>query len=76
MASLKVAGIFWFIGTLVAPFRGFVETTVGIVPGARGSSFLLRYRIRLRNLPSETPASRSLVALPYASVPPLQSLNE
>jgi len=32
MASLKVAVIFWFIGTLVAPFRGFVEITDGTVP--------------------------------------------
>jgi hypothetical protein len=31
MASLKMAVIFWLIGTLIVPFRGFVETTVGIV---------------------------------------------
>ena len=32
MAWLKIAVIFWFMGTVVAPFRGFVEITVGIVP--------------------------------------------
>jgi len=30
MASLNVAVIFWFIGTLITPFRGFVEITVGL----------------------------------------------
>ena len=32
MASLKVAVIFWFMGTFMAPFAGFVAITVGIVP--------------------------------------------
>jgi hypothetical protein len=27
-----VAVIFWLMGTLMAPFRGFVDATVGIVP--------------------------------------------
>jgi hypothetical protein len=34
MDSLKVAGIFWFTGTLVAPLMGFVEPTAGIAPVA------------------------------------------
>ena len=32
MGSLKVAEIFWFSGTPVARFAGFVEVTVGMVP--------------------------------------------
>jgi len=32
IASLKVAVIFWFMGTLIAPLEGFVEVTEGIVP--------------------------------------------
>jgi hypothetical protein len=32
MASLKVAVIFWFMGTVMAPFAGFVAVTLGIVP--------------------------------------------
>jgi hypothetical protein len=32
IASLNVAVIFWLMGTLMAPFKGFVEVTVGIVP--------------------------------------------
>jgi hypothetical protein len=32
IASLNVAVIFWLMGTLMAPFKGFVDATVGIVP--------------------------------------------
>ena len=32
IASLKVAVIFWFMGTFIAPFVGLVEVTEGIVP--------------------------------------------
>lgn len=41
MASLNVAVIFWFMGTLVAPFRGFVEITDGIVPVVKVHTKLL-----------------------------------
>ena len=41
IASLKVAVTFWFIATLVAPFRGFVEMTDGIVPVVKVHTKLL-----------------------------------
>jgi hypothetical protein len=34
MATLKVAAMAWFTGTLVAPFAGAVERTMGGMGGA------------------------------------------